>query len=310
MSCRHGGRILWAELICELEEMIMFAITGITGNVGGELARALLAATRPVRAVVRDARKGAEWAGFGCEVAIADIEDVAALTAAFEGAEGVFVLVPPSFDPLPGFSEAKKTATTLKAALEGARPGRVVYLSTIGAQAVRENLLSQHTIIERVLRELTIPITFLRPGWFMENASWDVAPAKAKGVVPSFLEPLDKPVPMVSTVDIGRVAAGLIQETWIGRRVVELEGPTRVTPNEVAATFAKLLGRPVRMEAVPRETWEILFRSQGMKNPLPRMQMLDGFNEGWIEFENRDGVLKGQVGIEAALRTLLEREGK
>jgi hypothetical protein len=23
-----------------------------------------------------------------------------------------------------------------------------------------------------------------------------------------------------------------------------------------------------------------------MKNPEPRMRMLDGFNEGWIEFEN------------------------
>jgi NAD(P)H dehydrogenase (quinone) len=290
--------------------MTMFAITGITGNVGGELARALLAAKRPVRAVVRDARKGAVWAGFGCEVAIADIEDVAALTVAFEGAEGVFVMVPPNFDPLPGFPEAQRTAATLKAALEGARPGRVVYLSTIGAQALQENLLTQHTIIEGVLRELTISITFLRPGWFMENASWDVAPAKAKGVVPSFLQPLDKAVPMVSVVDIGRVAAGLIQETWSGHRVVELEGAKRVMPNEIAAVFARSLGRPVRMEVVPRDTWEMLFRSQGMKNPLPRMQMLDGFNEGWIEFENRDGVLKGKVGLEVALKALLERDGK
>ncbi len=288
----------------------MFAITGITGNVGGELARALLAARRPVRAVVRDARKGAEWAGYGCEVAIADIEDVAALTGAFEGAEGVFVLVPPSFDPMPGFPGARRTAATLKAALDAARPGRVVYLSTIGAQATRENLLSQHTLIEGVLRESTVPTTFLRPGWFMENASWDVAPAKAKGVVPSFLQPLDKPVPMVSTVDIGRVAAGLIQETWIGHRVVELEGPKRVTPNEVAESFGKLLGRPVRMEEVPRETWEALFRSQGMKNPEPRIQMLDGFNEGWIEFEDPDSVLKGKVGLEVALKTLIERADK
>jgi NAD(P)H dehydrogenase (quinone) len=286
----------------------MFAITGITGNVGGELARNLLTAKRPVRAVVRDARKGAEWAGFGCQVAIADIEDVAALTAAFEGAEGVFVMVPPNFDPLPGFPEARRTAATLKAALEGARPRRVVYLSTIGAQAVQENLLTQHTIIEGVLRELTIPITFLRPGWFMENSSWDVAPAK-KGVVPSFLQPLDKPVSMVSTVDIGRVAAELIQETWSGHRVVELEGPQRATPNEIGETFAKLLGRPVRMEVVPRETWEGLFRSQGMKNPLPRIQMLDGFNEGWIEFE-AGNVRKGRVELEPALKALVDRDGK
>jgi hypothetical protein len=39
------------------------------------------------------------------------------------------------------------------------------------------------------------------------------------------------------------------------------------------------------MEAVPRETWESLFVAQGMKNLAPRIQMLDGFNEGWIEFE-------------------------
>jgi NAD(P)H dehydrogenase (quinone) len=292
------------------KETIMFAITGITGNVGGEVARALLAARRPVRAVVRDARKGAEWAGYGCEVALADIEDVAALTAAFEGAEGVFVMVPPNFDPMPGFPEARRTAATLKAALEAARPGRVVYLSTIGAQATRENLLSQHTIIEGVLRESAVPTTFLRPGWFMENASWDVGPAKTTGVVPSFLQPLDRPVPMVSTVDIGRVAAGLIRETWIGHRVVELEGPRRVTPIEVAKSFSKLLGRPVRMEEVPRESWETLFRSQGMKNPVPRVQMLDGFNEGWIEFENRERVLKGSVEVEAVLKGLLERDGK
>jgi uncharacterized protein YbjT (DUF2867 family) len=285
----------------------MFAITGVTGNVGGELARNLLAAKKPVRAVVRDARKGAEWAGFGCEVAVADIEDVASLAMALEGMEGVFVMVPPNFDPLPGFPEAQKTAATLKAALEMAKPERVIYLSTIGAQATRRNLLSQHTIIEGVLRETTIPITFLRPGWFMENASWDVAAAKEKGVVPSFLEPLDRAIPMVSTIDIGRVAAKLIQEKWEGHRVVELEGPKRVTPNEIGAAFTKLFGRKVRMEGVLRATWEAIFRSQGMKNPGPRMEMLEGFNEGWIEFEDRGRVLKGTVGIEAALKALIER---
>ena len=92
--------------------------------------------------------------------------------------------------------------------------------------------------------------------------------------------------------------------------MVELEGPQRVTPNEIASTFAKLLGRPVRMEAVPRESWEGLFKSQGTKNPLPRMQMLDGFNEGWIEFENGEaGSQKGNVALETVLKALIEGEG-
>jgi len=53
----------------------------------------------------------------------------------------VFVLVPPNFDPSPDFYEARATAATLKSAIEAARPCRVVYLSTIGAQATQSNLL-------------------------------------------------------------------------------------------------------------------------------------------------------------------------
>src|SRR5271168_2563037 len=287
----------------------MFAITGITGNVGGEVARNLLAAGQPVRAVVRDLSKGETWSKSGCSLAAADIDDAVAMTAAFKGSEGVFVVVPPIFDPSPDFTEARKRAATLSSALDAARPGKVVYLSTVGAQATRSNLLTQHTIIEQALRKLSVPTTFLRPGWFMENSSWDVAPAQ-NGIMQSFLQPLDKPVPMVATADIGCSAAELLQETWDGHRVVELEGPRRVTPKEIAASFASLLGHPVRVEAVPRETWESLFKSQGMKNPAPLIQMLDGFNEGWIDFEGKgDGPRKGKVSLETVLRTLIEHEG-
>jgi NAD(P)H dehydrogenase (quinone) len=285
----------------------MFAITGITGQVGGEVANNLLSAHRNVRGVVRDVSKGKAWAGRGCELVSADINDVAALTAAFKGVEGAFVMVPPNFDPSADFSEARTLAATLSSALGAARPARVVYLSTIGAQATRPNLLTQHSIIEQALRKLPMAITFLRPAWFMENFTWDVAPAK-NGAIQSFLQPLDKLFPMVATADIGRVAAELLQETWDGQRVIELEGARRVTPTEVAATFANLLGRAVKIEAVARETWETLFKAQGMKNPEPRIQMLDGFNEGWIEFEGGEaGSRKGKVGLETVLRTLIQR---
>jgi NAD(P)H dehydrogenase (quinone) len=53
----------------------MYAITGITGKVGGELARNLLAAGQRVRAIVRNASKGEEWAALGCEVALANMEE-------------------------------------------------------------------------------------------------------------------------------------------------------------------------------------------------------------------------------------------
>ena len=47
-----------------------------------------------------------------------------------------------------------------------------------------------------------------------------------------------------------------------------------------------------------------------MKNPTPRIRMLDGFNDGWIEFENGDaGSRKGEVALKSVLQTLVEREG-
>src|SRR6478609_8182518 len=285
----------------------MYTVMGITGQIGGVVGHALLAANQQVRAVVRDADKGRAWADRGCEVALATIEDAASLTTAFRGAEGVFVLVPSSFDQTPGFPEARMIGVTLRAALEAASPARVVYLSTIGAQATRSNLLTQHTIIEEALGTLPTPITFLRPAWFMENCSWDVAPARDTRVISSFLQPLEKPVPMVATADVGRVAAELLQETWTGRRIIELEGPTRVTPNQIAATFAEIFSHPVRAEAVPRQAWEQLFKSQGMKHPEPRIQMLDGFNQGWIEFEHGESKRrKGRIGLKEVLKKLVQ----
>jgi uncharacterized protein YbjT (DUF2867 family) len=287
----------------------MYAITGVTGKVGGATARALLAAGQSVRAVARNVDKGQVWRNLGCDVALATIEDGASLSVAFQGTEAVLMLVPPNFDPSPEFSEAREIGKTLHSALAAARPKRVVYLSTIGAQAREMNLLTQHSIIEKAIGDLPMPITFLRPAWFMENCRWDVAQARETGVVPSFLQPLDKPVPMVATADIGKSAAGLLQEKWEGHRVIELEGPSRVTPNQIATTLAKLLGKPVRMEVVPRKSWDALFRSQGTKNSVPRIRMLDGFNEGWIEFERgKAGSKKGTITLEAVLKSVIEEE--
>ena len=67
------------------------------------------------------------------------------------------------------------------------------------------------------------------------------------------------------------------------------------------------LGKPVRMQTAPREEWEPLFRSQGMKNPLPRIQMIDGFNEGWIEFEVPESTSKGSMSVDTVIRDLVER---
>jgi uncharacterized protein YbjT (DUF2867 family) len=286
----------------------MYAVTGITGKVGAAVARSLLSADQLVRAVVRDRGKGAQWADLGCDIAVADLADAGALAKAFEGTEGVFAMLPPIFDPAPGFPEARQFIASMYTALAAAKPKKVVALSTIGADVPNPNLLNALGLMEEALKTLPIPVVFLRAAWFMENAALDIASAR-QGNIQSYLQPLDRPFPMIATDDVGRTAAALLQEHGQERRVVELESAQRVSPNTLADAFAKVLAQPVRAEAVPRDRWESIFLAQGMKNPTPRMQMIDGFNSGWIDFPNRGAnARKGCIGIDQAVATLIQRE--
>ena len=264
----------------------MFAITGITGQVGGATARALLERQLGVRAVLRDPAKAAMWKRRGAQVALADFVNTEALRDAFSGVEGVFVMIPPIWDPAPEYPEARAMAATLRRALEAAAPPKIVCLSSIGAQhASGLGLITQLFLLERELRRLPMPSAFLRAAWFMENAMADISAGRSSGVIPSYLSPLDGELPMVATADVGAVAADVLTQQWEGNRIVEIEGPRPYAPNDVAAVLRALLQRPVRAEVVARNTWAARFRGQGYTDPLPRIKMLDGFNSGWIAFE-------------------------
>jgi NAD(P)H dehydrogenase (quinone) len=262
----------------------MYVVMGVTGQVGSVIADSLLATGLPVRAVVRSYEKGTPWAAKGCEIAIAEIMDTDALARAFSGAKGVFLMSPPDYDPEPGFPRTVKSIAAVTAAIHVGRPEKVVFLSTVGAHVAEPTLLNNSKMMEEALRSAPASIGFLRAGWFMENVKWDVESART-GVLPSFLQPLEHRIPMVATVDIGRTAAAMLGESWTGIRIVELEGPRRYSADDIGKAFSSALGIPVRIHPVARDEWEPLFRSEGMKNPVPRIRMIDGFNEGWVDFE-------------------------
>jgi len=140
------------------------------GKVGGALAHTLLSAKQSDPCDRARRRQKPRWTERGCEVAFAEMQDAASLTAAFKGAEGVFILPPSEFDPAPGFPEARAVIAAVKTALESALPAKVVCLSTIGAQAVQSNFA--HAAARSWNRRLANchTTTFLRPA-----GSWRTA---------------------------------------------------------------------------------------------------------------------------------------
>lgn len=289
----------------------MYTVMGITGQVGGATARTLLAAGKSVRAVVRDKQKAAHWAALGVELVVGDANDAASLKRAFSGSDGIFVMVPPHFAPKPGYPEARAAIAAQMEAALAARPGKIVALSSVGGHRFSGlGLITQVRLLEEALVLLgDSPTAVLRPAWFMENSQWDIAPALDTGVMPSFLQPLDRLYPMVATDDIGRTAARVLQENWQGQRIIEIEGPRRYSQQDIAGLLGAAVGRKVEAVPVPNEEWLATFQAQGTDWPRPRIEMLDGFNSGWIDFEvagTHERII-GEKSFEAVLAELLER---
>ena len=138
----------------------------------------------------------------------------------------------------------------------------------------------------------------------MDNAAGDLADAR-QGVIRSHLQPTERAIPMVAAADVGRCAADLLLADD-APDVVELEAAERVSPDRIAAAYARTLGHDVRATAVPRDQWEAEFRAVGMTNPLPRMQMIDGFNQGWIDFADHGaGARKAPTTIDQVIADIV-----
>ncbi len=79
----------------------MFVIAGASGHTGKVVAGTLLEQGNRVRVVVRDPARGAPFAARGAEVVVASLEDEAAMTRAFGGAAGAYLLSPPAMARAP-----------------------------------------------------------------------------------------------------------------------------------------------------------------------------------------------------------------
>jgi NAD(P)H dehydrogenase (quinone) len=263
----------------------MFAVMGITGNVGGTVADTLLRHGKQVRGIVRDAAKAQAWQDKGVEIVTSDYDDH--LTSALSGVEGVFVMIPPNMVPEPGFPDSVVRIAAIKKAILAIRPPRAVFLSSWGSEKTSGlGLIAPNRILEQELGDTGVPSAFLRPAWFMENLVYSLSAARSTGNYFSLYHPLERPYAMVATKDVGRIGAQTLLEDRQGNRVIEIPGPISYSSKDVAAALGAAIGRPIAAVAVPRDSWVDTLAQNGM--PADRsgayIEMVDSLNSGWIGF--------------------------
>lgn len=286
----------------------MYVVLGANGRAGGETARALIESGNPVRVVLRRPEQAGKWTKLGADVAIGSIEDVPSLAAALRDAAGAFLLSPPpaSGDP---YSRAREVGHALAEAVRQAGLPKVVALSSIGAQHDRgTGVIATLNSLEKHLEGAAPATIFLRPGYFVET--WgEMAPAViAGGVLPTFLEPLQK-IPMVSTIDVGRAAARLLKDEFSGKRIVELRGPQDWSANDVAAAFSRVLDRTVEIAFVPSEIRASLLAQEGVPPEVATalLGMYDGIASGRVEHEQGTEQRRGSVSLAEAFERIVRR---
>jgi uncharacterized protein YbjT (DUF2867 family) len=288
----------------------MFVIAGVTGNTGGVVADTLLSQGKRVRVIVRDVAKGEPWKKRGAEVAVAELEDAKALTAALSGATGAYLLLPPRPTAPDVIAEQKAVADAIVTAVADAAVPHVVLLSSIGAQHADGTgpIKTLHYAERELEAKTSAKLTFVRAAYFLEN--WGAVAAATKGgKLPTFIRP-DVPIPMVATRDIGLVSARALAEGPPASRVdvIELAGPKEWSPIDIAQAFASVLGRDVTPDAAPFEAVVPAFTSFGLSKSVAENfeEMYRGIANGQVGWQgNGARLVRGSVGAETLAKALV-----
>jgi NAD(P)H dehydrogenase (quinone) len=103
----------------------------------------------------------------------------------------------------------------------------------------------------------------------------------------SFVDPPSKKIPMIAAGDIGTLGAQLLQQDWIGHRVVELEGPCTYSVADVAMILGYHLHKEVPVGRLAGDDYEPAYRSFGFSDKGAKLmaEMNRGFNSDHIVFE-------------------------
>lgn len=285
----------------------MYAILGASGNTGSIVARALLAAGKRVRVLVRDAGKASSLAG--AEVVVGAIDDPSALARTFEGVTGAYVLLPPALRSDDLAAENGRRIELVASAIDAAKVPHVVLLSSVGAHLPSGTgpIATLHVAEERLRRIPGTVLTALRAGYFFENTAGLLHPMRTQGVMPAFATKLDAPIPMVATRDIGETAARALLEPPARSEAILLTGPRFESYADVARAYAAALGTPVTAVSAPFDAVVPTFTGMGASTHVAQLyrEMVEGFDSGRIAPEGSERRLTGKIDAAAFARSVV-----
>ncbi|HCF29894.1 MAG TPA: NmrA family protein, partial [Cyanobacteria bacterium UBA11049] len=207
--------------------------------------------TRPELSKISDA---------GVELFEANLDDEASLKLALTGMEAVYCHSLSADAAKPDPQEIERAQRLARAADE-AKIEHLVYNSAGGAERNSGvSHIEQKYKVEQIFKQAGLPVTMLRACLFMEEF-WKkyTRPSILKGVFSFSLQP-DRPLHLITTKDMGRIAAYVMKnaDKYIGKEI-ELAGDV-LTPLQMAQVFSNVQSMPVVYREIPAWIFLLLWR--------------------------------------------------
>ncbi|GAB3324021.1 NmrA family NAD(P)-binding protein [Larkinella ripae] len=285
----------------------MHIVLGASGQVGSAVVANLVREQQPVRGVIRDLEKADELRNAGAAVALADVHDLPALTAALADGTTLLALTPESGQEQDVIGETKALLANYRRAAEAAGIRTVVGLSSMGAQHEHgTGNLEMSYWLEHAFDGAAVNTVFVRPAYYFSNWLMYLPDVQKTGVLPTLFPP-EFSLPMISPMDVADVLARLMIDN--GRKtgtIIEVEGPAAYTSMDVADAFSEALGKPVKAKTIDRSQWEPMFRQLGFSDDGIRnfIEMTDAVISGrTLAGRTQAGAVKGKTALLDYIRT-------
>lgn len=242
-------------------------LIGVTGGTGGNVVQGFLEQeVTNLRAITRkiDLNRPSlsKINEAGVELVEANLDDEKSLETAFAGISYVYCHATSADSAKPNPLEVER-ATRVAQVAKKANIKHFVYNSAGGADRNSGiGHIEQKYKVEQILKQAGLPATMLRACLFMEEF-WKkyTRPSILKGNFSFSIQP-DRPLHLITTKDMGRVAAYVMKypDKYIGAEI-ELAGDV-LTPKQMTEAFSKVQGIPVVYKEVPSWIFLLLFRKE------------------------------------------------
>ncbi|WP_158796462.1 NAD(P)H-binding protein [Pedobacter sp. L105] len=226
-------------------------ITGSIGNIGKPLTQELVREGHLVTVISSKADRQGAIEALGAKAAIGSMQDIDFLSAAFKGADIVYLME--AWESIGSLSDntidfnagMRQIGYNYKEAIERSGLKRIVHLSSFGAHAPKGfGSLVVHHDVEHILRQLPdeVSIKFMRPASFYTNLFMSIHHIKERSAFVSSYGG-DKKEPWVSPLDIAATIAEEMKLPFNGKEIRYIASE-EISPNEIAKTIGEAIGKP------------------------------------------------------------------